>query len=145
MSEAELHILHARMQGGLLNKARRGELAIPLPIGFLYDAASRVILDPDQQVQQSIHWLFDNFRRLGSAVAAIREFRRQGLRFRGAAVAGPRRSYCGATSLTVTRSASCTIRATPAPTCTGDAATDADRTWHSGHPPASRPVADSVA
>jgi DNA invertase Pin-like site-specific DNA recombinase len=81
MSEAELHILHARMQGGLLNKARRGELAIPLPIGFLYDAASRVILDPDQQVQQSIRWLFDNFRRLGSAVAAIREFRRLGLRF----------------------------------------------------------------
>lgn len=90
MSEAELHILHARMQGGLLNKARRGELAIPLPIGFLYDAASRVILDPDQQVQQSIHWLFDSFRRLGSAVAAIREFHRQGLRF-------PRRRCCGPT------------------------------------------------
>jgi DNA invertase Pin-like site-specific DNA recombinase len=90
MSEAELHILHARMQGGLLNKARRGELAIPLPIGFLYDAASRVILDPDQQVQQSLHWLFDNFRRLGSATALIREFRRQGLRF-------PRRRCCGPT------------------------------------------------
>lgn len=81
MSEAELHILHARMQGGLLNKARRGELAIPLPIGFLYDAASRVIVDPDQQVQQSIRWLFDSFRRLGSAAAVIREFHRQGLRF----------------------------------------------------------------
>ena len=81
MSEAELHILHARMQGGLLNKARRGELAIPLPIGFLYDAAARVILDPDQQVQQSIYWLFATFRRLGSAVAVVREFRRQGLRF----------------------------------------------------------------
>jgi DNA invertase Pin-like site-specific DNA recombinase len=89
MSEAELHILHARMQGGLLNKARRGELAIHLPIGFLYDAASRVILDPDQQVQQSIHWLFDNFRRLGSAVAAIREFRRQGLRFPRRRCGGP--------------------------------------------------------
>ncbi|MCC6189394.1 MAG: recombinase family protein [Anaerolineales bacterium] len=92
MSEAELHILHARMQGGLLNKARRGELAIPLPIGFLYDAASRVILDPDQQVQQSIHWLFDSFRRLGSAMAVIREFHRQGLRF-------PRRRCGGPTPL----------------------------------------------
>ncbi|MGD0774903.1 MAG: recombinase family protein [Candidatus Solibacter sp.] len=81
MSEAELHILHARMQGGLLNKARRGDLAIPLPIGFLYDAASRVVLDPDQQVQQSIRLLFDTFLRLGSAVAAVREFRKQGLRF----------------------------------------------------------------
>ena len=91
MSEAELHILHARMQGGLLNKARRGELAIPLPIGFLYDAASRVILDPDQQVQQSIRLLFDTFRRLGSAVAVVREFRKQGLRF-------PRRRCCGPTT-----------------------------------------------
>src|ERR1017187_6965153 len=58
MSEAELHMLQARMQGGLLNKVRRGELALPLPIGLLYDADSRVILDPDQQVQQSIRLLF---------------------------------------------------------------------------------------
>ncbi len=89
MSEAELHILHARMQGGLLNKARRGDLAIPLPIGFLYDAASRVILDPDQQVKQSIHLLFDTFRRLGSAVAVVQEFRRQSLRFPRRRCGGP--------------------------------------------------------
>ena len=81
MSEAELHMLKARMQGGLLNKVRRGELALPLPIGFLYDAGSRVILDPDQQVQQSIRLLFETFRRLGSAVAVVKEFRRQGLQF----------------------------------------------------------------
>jgi DNA invertase Pin-like site-specific DNA recombinase len=81
MSEAELHMLQARMQGGLLNKVRRGELALPLPIGLLYDADSRVILDPDQQVQQSIRLLFETFRRLGSAVAVVKEFRRQGLQF----------------------------------------------------------------
>ena len=81
MSEAELHMLKARMQGGLLNKVRRGELALPLPIGFLYDAGSRVILDPDQQVQLSIRLLFETFRRLGSAVAVVKEFRRQGLQF----------------------------------------------------------------
>jgi len=81
MSEAELHMLQARMQGGLLNKVRRGELALPLPIGFLYDSDARVILDPDQQVQQSIRLLFETFRRLGSAIAVVKEFRLQGLQF----------------------------------------------------------------
>ena len=38
MSEAELHVLRARLRGGILNKARRGELELPLPIGFCYDA-----------------------------------------------------------------------------------------------------------
>ncbi len=51
MSEAELHVLRARLRGGIVNKARRGELEIPLPVGFVYDAAGRVGLDPDQQVQ----------------------------------------------------------------------------------------------
>jgi DNA invertase Pin-like site-specific DNA recombinase len=52
MSEAELHVMQARMRGGLLSKARRGELQVPLPVGFIYDAQGQVILDPDQQVQQ---------------------------------------------------------------------------------------------
>jgi DNA invertase Pin-like site-specific DNA recombinase len=51
MSEAELHFLKARLQGGLLNKARRGELALALPVGLVYNAQQRVILDPDQRVQ----------------------------------------------------------------------------------------------
>jgi DNA invertase Pin-like site-specific DNA recombinase len=51
MSEAELHILRARLIGGMLNKARRGELQCRVPIGLVYDAAGRVVLDPDQQVQ----------------------------------------------------------------------------------------------
>ncbi len=44
MSEAELHLIKARMRGGVLNKAKRGELAIPLPIGLAYDAQEQVIL-----------------------------------------------------------------------------------------------------
>jgi DNA invertase Pin-like site-specific DNA recombinase len=52
MSEAELHLIRARMRGGVLNKAKRGELITPLPLGFTYDDASRVVLDPDQQIQQ---------------------------------------------------------------------------------------------
>jgi DNA invertase Pin-like site-specific DNA recombinase len=50
MSEAELHILKSRLQGGILNKARRGELEMGLPIGFTYDANARLVLDPDRQI-----------------------------------------------------------------------------------------------
>src|SRR5207344_538303 len=46
MSEAELHVLKARLQGGILNKVRRGELQCPIPVGFAYDADARVVLDP---------------------------------------------------------------------------------------------------
>lgn len=53
MSAAELHIIRGRPRGGLLNKAKRGELAMCLPLGLAYDDAGRVILDPDQPVQQA--------------------------------------------------------------------------------------------
>ena len=75
MSEVELHVMQARMRGGLLSKAQRGELQLPLPVGFLYDTQGQVILDPDQQVQQSIRTLFQSFRRLGSAGAVVKAFR----------------------------------------------------------------------
>ena len=81
MSEAELHLIRARMRGGVLNKARRGELSTPLPFGFTYDDASRVVLDPDQQIQQAIRSVFDTFRRVGSAFGVAKEFRRKGLQF----------------------------------------------------------------
>jgi DNA invertase Pin-like site-specific DNA recombinase len=50
MSEAELHVMRARLRGGILNKARRGELEMRLPIGFVYDTESRVRLDPDARI-----------------------------------------------------------------------------------------------
>lgn len=75
MSEAELHVMQARMRGGLVSKARRGVLRLPLPVGFLYDTQGQVILDPDQQVQQSIRTLFQSFRRLGSAGTVVKAFR----------------------------------------------------------------------
>jgi hypothetical protein len=62
MSEAELHVIQARTRCALLSKARRGELHVPLPVGFVYDAQGQVELDPDQQVQQSIPFLFQSFR-----------------------------------------------------------------------------------
>src|SRR5207302_9352316 len=67
MSEAELHVLKARLQGGILNKARRGELQSSLPVGFLYSPTNQPVLDPDQQVQESLRFFFDTFHRMGSA------------------------------------------------------------------------------
>src|SRR5450759_1378485 len=51
MSEAELHVLKARLQGGIRNKARRGELELPLPIGLIYHPDGSVILNPDQSIR----------------------------------------------------------------------------------------------
>lgn len=81
MSEAELHVLRARLRGGIVNKARRGELQGPLPLGFQYDAAGKVVFDPDRQVQESLRLVFDTFRRTGSATATVKAFRDQGLSF----------------------------------------------------------------
>jgi DNA invertase Pin-like site-specific DNA recombinase len=89
MSEAELHVLRARLRGGILNKARRGELESPLPIGFCYDANARVILDPDKQVQDTLRLFFETFRRTGSATATVKAFRTQGLKFPRRARTGP--------------------------------------------------------
>ncbi|MBV8890748.1 MAG: recombinase family protein [Acidobacteria bacterium] len=81
MSEAELHLIRARMRGGVLSKAKRGELATPLPFGFAYDDEGRVVLDPDQQMQQAIGSVFEMFRRVGSAFGVAKEFRQKGLQF----------------------------------------------------------------
>jgi len=81
MSEAELHMLHARLRGGIMNQARRGALKVPLPVGLVYDPLGRVALDPDAQVQRSLRLLFDTFIRTGSASATVRHFREVGLLF----------------------------------------------------------------
>jgi len=81
LSEAELHYLKARMRGGLLNKAKRGELVRPLAIGYVYDDDEQIIKDPDTQVQEAITQLFNSFKRIGSAGGVVREYTEQGLLF----------------------------------------------------------------
>ncbi len=81
MSEAELHLLRARLRGGMLNKARRGEYACPLPIGFVYDEQGQVMLDPDQQVRETVALLFATYRRTGSASATVKHFKKQRIPF----------------------------------------------------------------
>ena len=73
MSEAELHVMRARLRGGIINKARRGELEMRLPIGFVYDTDGQVRLDPDTSIQTSVRQLFSTFRRtvLGTAIGEV--------------------------------------------------------------------------
>jgi DNA invertase Pin-like site-specific DNA recombinase len=81
MSEAELHVLKARLRGGILSRARRGELKQMVPVGFVHDAQDRVILDPDAQVQAAVRLFFETFKRTGSCLAAVKEFHAKGLLF----------------------------------------------------------------
>src|SRR6516165_6572080 len=89
MASAELHFLHARLQGGKLHKAKKGELRFPLPVGFYYDEESRIILDPDEEVRGAVSLVFRLFRETGSAFAVMQRFAASALRF-------PKRSYGGA-------------------------------------------------
>ena len=91
MSEAELHVLKARLQGGIINKARRGELLGPLPIGFQYGPDRQVRLDSDRQVQESLRVFFETFQRTGSAIATVKTFRKQGIMFPHRLRGGPNR------------------------------------------------------
>ena len=88
MSEAELHVLYARLRGGILTKASRGELRTPLPVGLCYTEQGHVVLDPDQQVQHALRLFFATFVRTGSAGRTVQTFATQGLLF-------PRRVRCG--------------------------------------------------
>jgi DNA invertase Pin-like site-specific DNA recombinase len=81
MSEAELHFIRARLRGGILSKARRGELKVPLPVGLVYDPADRVVLDPDAGVVQAVRHLFATFARTGSARAVVQTFANENLLF----------------------------------------------------------------
>src|SRR6059058_2013768 len=87
-AQAELHIIRARLHGGKINKAHKGELHFALPVGFVFDD-DKTALDPDQEVQGAVRTVFELFERESSAYAVVRRFQELGLRF-------PRRSYGGA-------------------------------------------------
>ncbi len=89
MAHAELHFLRARLQGGKLNKAKKGELRFPLPVGYSYDEQGRIALDPDAEVQGAVALVFRLFRETGSAYAVMKRFVAGALRF-------PKRAYGGA-------------------------------------------------
>lgn len=72
ISELELHTIRGRLTAGLLAKAERGELAQPLPAGFVRDPSGVVTKDPDQEVQDRISLVFDSFLSLRTAVRVTR-------------------------------------------------------------------------
>ena len=73
MTEAELHLIRARLQGGLRNKAARGELRLPLPVGFDRDEDGRIVLYADEQVRYAIARVFEVWRRAASARQVVGE------------------------------------------------------------------------
>src|SRR5260370_11314264 len=72
MSEAELHLLRNRLRGGILNKARRGELALRLPVGLVRLADGRCVRDPDAGIQASVAAVFEAFPPPGTIASAVR-------------------------------------------------------------------------
>jgi DNA invertase Pin-like site-specific DNA recombinase len=72
MSEAELYLLKQRLHQGKLNKARRGELAFALPIGYVRRPSGEVVFDPDEQVQQVVKLIFQKFEELGTLHGLLR-------------------------------------------------------------------------
>ncbi|MFZ2113629.1 MAG: recombinase family protein [Solirubrobacteraceae bacterium] len=73
MSEAELHLIRARLNGGLRHKAQRGELRLALPVGLDRDEDGLIVLCPDEQVRHAIERVFVLWRRLGSARQVVME------------------------------------------------------------------------
>jgi len=87
IAQAELHFMRARLLGGKFNKARRGELRFPLPVGLVHHERN-IVLDPDQEIQGAVRSLFNAFRETGSAYAVVQRFAEKGLPF-------PKRAYGG--------------------------------------------------
>ncbi|WP_197168041.1 recombinase family protein, partial [Neorhodopirellula pilleata] len=88
MAQAELHFIRARLQGNKLNKARKGELRFPLPVGYVFDDLGCIVKDADAQVRSMIALVFDYFQQCGSAYGVVQRFAREKLDF-------PKRSYGG--------------------------------------------------
>jgi DNA invertase Pin-like site-specific DNA recombinase len=82
MSEAELHVLRARLDGGIRNKAARGELRRGLPVGLVWgDEAGEVLLHPDEAIRGAIATIFERFTELGSVRQVWLWMRREGVQF----------------------------------------------------------------
>ena len=80
MSEAELHIIRARLDGGIRNKAARGELRRGLPVGFIWgEQDGEVLFHPDEAITGAIRTVFERFAEFGSARRVWLWFRSEGL------------------------------------------------------------------
>lgn len=81
ISEFELGVIRARMLDAARAKARRGELRISVPIGYVWHRDAGLGLDPDIRLQQVIRLVFERFRQLGSARQAHLSLAAEGVFF----------------------------------------------------------------
>jgi len=88
MSQAELHFIRARLLGGKLNKAKKGLLRFPLPVGLCHDDEGNIVIDPDEEVRRIVKLIFSLFRETGSAYKVVHKFNSLNLKF-------PKRAYGG--------------------------------------------------
>jgi DNA invertase Pin-like site-specific DNA recombinase len=91
MSEAELHILKQRMLEGKRAKARRGELGMRLPMGYVRHASGEVMKDPDEQARLVIEWVFDQFERTGTLNGVLQHLVAQAIRLPVRLASGPQK------------------------------------------------------
>lgn len=89
MSEAELHLLHQRLDAGRMNQIKRGAYRQRLPTGYLRSSTGEVTKDPDEQVRHVIELTFTKFEELGSANKVLRYLRKNGILFPRRQNAGP--------------------------------------------------------
>src|SRR5262249_30461951 len=88
IAELELSPIRARLTAGLVNKAKRGELALALPTGLIREPSGQVVKHPDREVQSRLELVFEIFLRVQSVTKVVRYLNEHKLRL-------PRRDYCG--------------------------------------------------
>lgn len=91
MNEAELHVLQGRMHQALLNKAKRGEVYVRAPVGYVKLPTGGLGLDPDEQAQGVVRLIFAEFERRGSVRSVLRFLQENGVRLPIRPHTGPNR------------------------------------------------------
>lgn len=81
LSEVEKRLIRTRLLGAKLLKAKKGKLRLPIPIGYVYDSAGEMMLDPDEEIQKVVRLIFEVFDECGKTSAVLKYFIENNLRF----------------------------------------------------------------